>query len=396
MMMIRSPIGTWATSTLGLVICAAGLPVLAAFAAAPPASPEGISQLVRQLGSPKFAERERASRELVTLGIAAKDALTAAANDPDDAELRARARGLLAIVRESDFRNRLEAFSADFDGRRKQSLPGWQRFAALLGDSHQARRLFVEMARAEPDLLEAYAEGGKATDKVLDERCRELVEEFSQVSSREALFPLGTLASLLLIGSAEEVTVDEQLAAQLYTSMIYQPTFSKNARGGPWSAMLKKLLGLWIVKDSNPGATMHNLVFAASYDLKAEGLTVAGKILASETPTPQHRQFALLAIGRLGGKEHIETVEKFLSDETNCGAIQLTSPPRQIDVQVRDTALAVLIRLTDQRARDYGSVSAQSSPQSLFQVPALGFVDMAKRDAALKRWAAWRAEHAEP
>jgi hypothetical protein len=396
MTMSRSFIGCWAGwLAVGLSVAAFAVPANAARGANPPASPDHVSALVRQLGSPRFAERERATRELTGLGIVAKDALSAAVNDPD-AELRVRARQVLATVTESDFQNRLEAFAADYDGSRKLSLPGWERFARLFGASHQARRLFVEMARHEPQLLEAYAEGGKAASDALGQRCRELLDEFMQVSSREAAFPVGTLACLLLVGSADEVTLDEQVGVQLYTWMVYQPTFSKNARGGPWSGIMKKLLGQWIIKDSSPSATVQNLIFAAMYELKPEGLALAGKTLASETPTPQLRQFALLAIGRFGGKEHLAVVEKFLSDDTTCGALQMSNPPRQVEVQVRDAALAVLIGLTDQKARDYGTVSAQSSPQSMFQVPALGFADAAKREAALKHWAQWRAAHPGP
>ena len=388
-------VGLAAYLSAGLVLAVLVLAPVRAQASNPAASPDRIQALVRQLGSASFAERERATRELTSLGIATREALTAVVNDRD-AELRLRARSILAAVSESDFRDRLAAFSADYDGSQKQTLPGWEKFSAAFGGSHQARQLFVEMQQAEPALLEAYARGPKDTSDVLDDRCRELLDQFMHVSSRDSLLTVGTLAALLLAGSSEGVDIDEQLGVQLYTWMIYQPTFTKNAKSGMWSGMMKKLLGLWIVKDSAPSATVQNLIFAASYELKPEGLALAGKILANDAGTPQLRQFALLTIGRFGGKEHLAMVERHLNDVTNCGAIQVPNPPRQVDVQVRDVALGVLIHLTDQQVRDYGAVSVQSSPQSFFQVPALGFPDAAQREAGLKRWAQWRAEHAEP
>ena len=394
MTVIQSLMGVW-PRTVWLALAAAVLGGSAGWAAAGNSSavePTEIARLVRQLGSASFAERERATRELTSLGVAAKDALTAAVSEPD-AELRTRARAILAAVSEEDFRDRLEAFSADYDGRGKQTLPGWDRFTAVFGSGHQARQLFVEMQREESTLLEAYAKGGKAANDALDARCHTLLEQFMQVSSRESLFPVGTLAGLLLVGSADDVTVDEQLGVQLYTWMIYQPAFSKSARSGAWSSMMKKLLGMWIVKNSSSQATVQNLIFAASYDLKPEGLTLASKILVSEPANVQLRQFALLALGRFGGKEHLPVVEKYLADITNCGAIQINNPPRQVDVQMRDVALAVVIHLTDQQPKDFGAVAAQSSPQSFFQVPALGFTDEAQRNEALKRWSEWRAAH---
>jgi hypothetical protein len=153
-------------------------------------------------------------------------------------------------VRESDFRDRLEAFSADYDGARKQTLPGWERFTQAFGTGQQARQLFVEMQREEPGLLEAYAEGGPAAAAALHERCQVLLEQVMHATPRESLFSVGTASALLLVGSAEDVKVDEQLGVQLYSWMIYQPGFSKFARGGGWSSMIKKLLGMWIVKDA--------------------------------------------------------------------------------------------------------------------------------------------------
>src|SRR5262245_40308561 len=51
--------------------------------------------LVRDLGSPAFAVREKASRELWKLGPDAKAALEAAASGSDDAEVRQRAAAIL-------------------------------------------------------------------------------------------------------------------------------------------------------------------------------------------------------------------------------------------------------------------------------------------------------------
>jgi hypothetical protein len=351
--------------------------------------------LVAQLGSDSFSERERASRELVALGVAARPALEAAAKSPD-AEVRSRARTALAVVSDSDFRDRLEAFSADYDGSRKRSLPGWERFQTDVGSSRLARQLFVEMQRSEPDLLAAYAAGGKTAGESLDARCRLLLVQLTRVSGDEGPVSLGTMAALLLVGSADDVAVDQQLAYQLYTWLIYRPAFQKHAAGGIWSPLMKKLLGMWIVKDASPSATAQNLMFAANYELKPEGLSLATKLLASEGTAPQIRQFALLSLGRFGGKEHLATAEKYLADVNVCGAIRMNKFPRQMEVQVRDVALAVLLHLTGQEVQQYGAATVVPNPQSYFQVPALAFSTAVARDAALARWQTWRAEHPQP
>jgi hypothetical protein len=376
------------------------LPFIAALAAtaigsdtAVPA--DEIGRLVHQLGSDSFSQREHASRELIALGIATHDALVAATKDPD-AEIRARAREILAIVSQSDFCSRLEAFSADFDGSQKRSLPGWDQFSTRMGSNNLARRLFVEMQRAEPELLEAYAKGGKDASEALDARCRNLMQQLTQVSGGDTGLSLGTLATLLLVGSAEDVTVEDQLAFQLYTWLIYRPAFQRNANSGIWAGMLRKLLGQWIVKDASPSATAQNLMFAASYELKPEGLNLAGRLLASDGTTVQIRQFALLTLGRFGGKEQVPTAEKFLEDASHCGAFGIARGQRQAEVQIRDVALAVVLHLTGQSLRDYGAVSVQPNPQSYFQVPALAFANPGARETALKHWHEWRMEHPLP
>ncbi|MEX2113275.1 MAG: hypothetical protein WD845_08825 [Pirellulales bacterium] len=361
----------------------------------PPQDGDRVARLVRQLGSAKFIERQEATRALTELGVAAKEALAEVTNEPD-AELRRRARSILATVTQTDFQNRLEAFSADYDGHHQRTLPGWERFAGLFGATQQARQLFVEMAREEPALLEAYAAGDRQASEALHARCQVLLEEFMQVSGRESLFPVGTLATLLLIGSEPDVAVDEQIGGQLYTWMLYQPTFSDNARSGAWSLMMKKLLGRWIVKDTSTSATMQNLIFAASYDLQTDGMTLAKKLLDGETGNAQLRQFALLAVGRFGDKDDLPLVEDFLADSNTCSAIQLSDPPRQVDVQVRDIALGVAIHLSGQQPTEFGAIAVHSSPQSFFKVPALAFAEPAQRAAALKRWSEWRAAHAAP
>ncbi len=136
------------------------------------ASDQRVAVLVRDLGAPEFSAREEASRELLDLGIVAHDALLRATQS-DDAEVRVRARRILVRVLESDFQDRLEAFAAHYEDAGEQSLPAWDLFSADYGTSRLARELFVEMQRAEPEMLAALAEGPKAAADALNRRTRQ-------------------------------------------------------------------------------------------------------------------------------------------------------------------------------------------------------------------------------
>src|SRR5262249_18382658 len=157
-----------------------------------------------------------------------------------------------------------------------------------------------DMQRAEPELLAALAKGPKPASDALASRCQAISNRVMQ-NPRDGAISLGTVAALLLTGSARGVTVEEQMAVQLYTWMLYQPVFQKNALGGLQSPLLKKLLARWVVREGGAPATVQNLLFAASYDLKTEGVLLAKRALADEHNQPNARQYALLVMGRFGG-----------------------------------------------------------------------------------------------
>jgi hypothetical protein len=350
-----------------------------------------IDVCIRELGSDSFAAREQAAHKLVDLGIAARDALLEASADPD-AEVRMRARAILATVFESDFRDRLEAFSADHDGSHKKTLPGWEQFAASFGTGTLARQLFVDMQRAEPELLEALVKGGKPASEALDARCRGVIQQAAQTPP-DGRLTLGTVASLLLVGASEGVSVDEQVGGQLFPWLIWQPVFQKNARESNRATMLKKLLGMWVLKDASPAASTENLKFAALFDLKIEGLNLAIRLLADQQSAAAAKANAILIVGKFGGPQQVSMIEKLLDDKTGCSSVQGTNPPRQFELQLRDVALAIVVRLTGQNLRDYGFQSVQPHPTTLFQVGTLTFSAPGVREAALKKWSRWRAEH---
>ena len=82
----------------GQVAAAVEEPKPAAPASKAPASSEQIAKLVRQLGDKDYYVRQRAQDELARLGLDAIEALEAATTD-EDAEIAARARYLLRLMR---------------------------------------------------------------------------------------------------------------------------------------------------------------------------------------------------------------------------------------------------------------------------------------------------------
>jgi hypothetical protein len=142
-------------------------------------------------------------------------------------------------------------------------------------------------------------------------------------------------------------------------------------------------------------STLQALRLAQSLRLK-EGTPLALKIAAAPAANTYSRGQAILFIADVGGKEDIPALEKLLSEKAAIGSMgfNLTT----IHTQLGDVALAALVQLSGQALRDYGfpwfqafagQTLATSSPH------AAGFADEAGRQAALKKWAEWRAAHKE-
>ncbi len=347
------------------------------------------AELVRQLGSPVYAEREEASRELSRYGVNAREPLVAALHDPD-AEIRFRARAILAVIRESDLAARIESFAADVDGQRKVTLPGWNYFRKQVGEDRLSRGLFVEMQKAEPAILELIEQGDfKEATESLAERCQSLMEMLQTPNARaRGQITTGSVATFLLVAAAPDVGIDDQVGVQL-NNFIYQSNFQTAARNSNQSTLLKKMLTQWITKESDSTVGYYNLMLAFNFELP-EGLEIALRLLNGGGGQTHMRQYALLAVGRFGAQKHISVVEPYLNDATICFTQQVNN--RQIQVQVRDIALGVLVKMSGLDMKEYGFEGAQPHPQMLFNPGSLSFADPAKRDAAIKKWRAWSAD----
>ena len=155
-----------------------------------------VDQLIHQLGDSSFAVRQRASKQLVDIGIAGQPLLSEALAD-EDAEVRNRSAQVLTKVVEADFRARLEAFANDPLGKQEHSLPSWSRFRETFGADKVARDLFVDMQRAEPMLLDLLESNPKLAGEMLVLRMQSILQtiQWPQLNGGAAsVVPLGTIS----------------------------------------------------------------------------------------------------------------------------------------------------------------------------------------------------------
>lgn len=347
-----------------------------------PGLQQRAQDLVRQLGDDSYPVRQRAMRELTQLGVPAKQALLTGLQS-DDAEIRWRCRRVLASVLELDLRARLADFAADTDGSEGLSLPGWERFRELVGDEPAARELFVEMQRAEPDLLEAADAPNAPLDEALQQRCAQLQQViFAPDQRARRAAPLGSVVTLFFVATRADVQVTDALVSYLHT-FSYQPAFQQIMNDPRRSKPVRKLLGTWVGRNSGTFSTYHNFMLSLQYGL-GEALDPALAALRSGTAQPYAQQYAMLVVGRFGGAEHANLIEPLLNDHNVLGSNNINQ--QEVRTEVCDVALAILVHLAGENHPDFGFKFLQKNPQSVVIPLSAGFANDGERQSAIKKW----------
>jgi len=370
-----------------------------------PPDPAKVAELVRNLGSGSYRLRETATRALARIGVPAKAELLKALESPD-AEVRYRARLVLSEVLELDFKVRLEAFIEDVHGKHEHDLPGWQQFRDQVGDGPVARRLFADIVRSEPALLEAGELGGEYAGAAFEGRCQQ-IQEGMRVPGRQAerQVQVGTVAALLFVGAQDKVDISMQSAMSV-TNFCYQQPFRQAIAGGDSAPVLKKLVGGWVRRDfaSDSTAAYQTMMLALQFNVR-EGVEPALAMLKDGGGNPHMRQYALLVVGKFGSTDDIQRLEPLLEDQAICAQQQIAVPTEiakedpanpkamkneMMETQIRDVALAVIIHLSGQKPADFGFQRVQPNSTVLFNTATLGFTSQELRSAALAQWRQWQ------
>ncbi len=343
------------------------------------------SELVQRLGDPSFTQRETATQELIELGSKAHAALVEGRRHFDP-EIRFRCKRILAVIDYRMRERRFEAFvNAEADA---EPLGGWDRFHRIVGDSKQTRSLFVEMHRSEWDLLESVQSSPKEVAEKYQRRC-EYLRQASQ-SFRQPL-SLGSVATVIFLAGEVDLEIGQFVSSTIYT-FCYQNSFRTAIEGGTNKDNLRKLLGQWVSTNTSRTTAYQGLMLAMRYDLK-EGLVPAKELLSQPGMPHHYKQYALLALAKLGSKEDLPLVEKNLDDKTPCSSMPIRQGDKKIvyQTQIRDVALAAAIHLHGQDLKKFGFERAQANSQMLYSTNTLGFLSDETRAAAREKWDQFRA-----
>jgi hypothetical protein len=336
-------------------------------------------RLVQQLGDEQFAVRERATTQLIRMGLPARKALEAGRTHPDR-EIRFRCERILSIVDELDFQHRLEAFAAGrSDGR---DLPAWRVFRERFGDERGSRELFVEMQEAEQELMRAVDAGPQGVSRAVDERCQKL-----QMTQRAGGEPvgLGSIVALLFAASDENINLGMQACSVLYT-LCRQPTMAEAMNDRDKQQILRPMMGQWI-EHSQGWAAYQTLFLAMQYGLD-EGLRPALTLLENPGEQAYARQQAILTVAKLGDVSHVPQLEAVLDDQTRCSAYRVNNIT--YETQIRDVALAAILILRKEDPKKFGFGRIQTNPTTVFATNTVGFENEDRRKQALAKYRQFR------
>lgn len=364
-------------------------PVLAA-RLAPPAGANATEieafKQVERLGDDRFATREQATQSLIKMGAVAHNALLAGSRHVDR-EVRYRCERILILARQAELENRIKEFLNDAGSGQSYDFPSWDVFQKHYGDSRESRTTFADMQRAEPDLLAKLASGQRSGSEALTNRCLEIQQQM-QAHSQE--LGVGTVTALLFAAIETGAETQQQTSSMVY-NFCYQSAFRNSITGSANRDVLKRLLGQWIRRGRDFQA-YQGIMLSLQYDLK-EGIEPARELINNPNMQAQMKQYAVLAVAKLGDRSHRGILEALLSDDKSCGIRQLNNV--NVNTQLRDVALAALVHMTSQDYKTYGFEHINLNAVYLFDPLSTGFESTQKRDQALEKWRAFRAREQE-
>lgn len=371
----------------------------------PPASAGGTAnlpaqrrlvELVRRLGAEDYQVRERASRELFQIGLAAKEALLEGARDPD-LEVRRRCRDLLPEILEADRQARLAAFIADKDGKETHDLPGWSRYRAIAGEDAAARKLFIDIQKADTGFLADVDRDPQHAGQQCGELAQALFQkQFGRGGGRMDAAKLSEIVPLLLVAADPKVEIPAQ-QRYLVFNLLYQPAAQSSLRSRD-SSPFKRVVLAWMERQADDESALSQVFYLVNNLEIREGLDLALRAIRDKKLKGVSLATAMTTVGKFGDKGHLSVLEAYLDDKTEIGNFNLGNLPGrgaiQGKTQVRDAALAMLVRLTKQSHKDYGfAVSRTNNEHLLMYANFLGFNSDDERGRAFKKWNDWKADH---
>lgn len=372
-------------------------------------------QLVQQLGSPNFAERDAAEKALQKQGARAAAAIQAGMADVD-AEIARRCESLWPKLWATEIARPDAERLAGYDH------PLWKRFRKTVDDDPGSRTLFAEMAgdlrrwkllvavEAAPEKAkEAYAEELKLRVERMKRAYKEAEAEakgnLGMLWPKGGIPNRGEFVTLLFLGTYpasatvafQETNDNDRVSHHNVFGLGLQPSHRDKAE--PISPALRRLYAAWLSLRTDANTIQFGMNLALYHAIK-EALPKARTSAADAQLDPKARGFSLLAVGQFGSTVDLPILEKAFSDNRVFHATRYTNEAgqqRPVEALVGDAAIGSALKLSGQYPADFGypllEMYKERGPETLVKYHLLGFFDNETRQAAHKKAKEWLDTH---
>ena len=332
-------------------------------------------ELIRQLASESYKERETAQDELAKMGRLARPALgEAIATDPSP-EIRARTSRLLPRAEAADLQARIDTFLADTESKFQHDLPGWTLLRKGLdtkepGFEKSARELYVEAIKSAPNLeiLTAMSVNPEQAGRAIaDRRITLFLQQnpgiygrvqpgMSATPKQPTLADVGVLLFAEMTVDAKHIPRSNQfgITASQFVQIASSMQAIANPDSTPQGKAYRQIFIKWIDSRTSP-EDLNNIAWvASSFKTVKETGALLRRIVNTDGVQGYAKAQAMIFLLQRG-KEEIPTIRAQLKNESalNTGKIPI-APGVTIDTQVRDIALAILLHNDGQDLKKFG------------------------------------------
>jgi hypothetical protein len=366
--------------------------------AAPPApknTPEyrKAQELVEQLGSKKYKEREKAAAELIKMGRSAKDALQEGKVHVDT-EVSTRCGQLLPQALALDLAFRVDRFLKDTDGKLDHDLPLWKTFRDQIGSDENSRKLYAEMVKVSGALLESVMDEPDRLAEKISMRTMEMYQQmfgnpFGGGGFRGGYNPgiLNAAELCALLFAASQPAYKPAQPDWMLSNLYSQPNFTNSLKDAKSGTAYRKLFFHYLGARMDDNTLNQCVWMLAQQKIPGSADVVAKALKDGKATQPYTKASAMSCIGALGTKEHIKAFEPYMSDKTVVQPVFVGRGQRG-EVRMQDVALALSIHLSGKSPKDYGFTMWQVYPNQPIQYHQLGFATDEDRKKAFDKWAA--------
>jgi hypothetical protein len=347
------------------------------------------AELVKQLGAPRFADRETAANQLIEMGGGAVVAIAEGAKSPDE-EIRARCAAILPKAKAVRWRRTAATYLADTEYKQKLDLPLLAEWLKLVGKPDVAsRKLYAEMLRTNGDLLDQVATNPKAANAAYLARCMTVLLQVRR-DGKQLAAELGDVTALLFIQDRVNQDRAGTTAFDHPAHFLVNPTVIDALASKEMSPVLWKVLVHWGQGRPNEDVTSHGY-FALTARNSRDPIAVPLLIQLAKAKSKFGafvRTLAIEALGKIANQEAKSALEGLVPETT---VLFVGVNGNDFVCSVGDLAFTALVAAYGKKPADYGvsvkiGVRSEFTSECEITFTQWGFPNEEARKAGLKKW----------